>query len=235
MSEPKINYILTDIEGTTSDIRYVQEASFPYATEHLPSFIQARSEEPEVAEQLTATAVELGCDPLDLTQITAGLLSWIEADLKKTPLKALQGQVWRAGYLEGDFTGHVYEDAHRNLTAWSSTGLGLGVYSSGSVEAQRLLFGHSDFGDLTPLFSDYFDTKVGHKREVSAYQNILGRLIEQGRVQSAGQVLFLSDVLEELDAAHGAGIRTAELRRDHAQSDGMHPVFHDFDQLSALL
>ena len=235
MTQREISYILTDIEGTTSDIRFVKEVLFPYAAARLPGFIRERAEEPAVAAPLRAAAAELGCASLDLAAITAGLLGWIEQDLKKTPLKDLQGQVWRSGYLEGAFTGHLYEDAHRNLRSWAARGLRLGVYSSGSVEAQRLLFGYSDFGDLTSLLSDYFDTAVGHKREERSYQNILSSLSALGRVRDAEQVLFLSDVVEELDAARGAGMRTAELRRDQLKGAGAHPVCVDFDQVSALL
>lgn len=226
-----VTYILTDIEGTTSDIRFVKEVLFPYASEHLPNYIRQYKHLPEVAPHLQVIADDLGCPFDDLESISSGLLAWIDADLKKTALKALQGQVWRHGYQRGDFTGHLYEDAYTYLKAWSKAGLTLGVYSSGSVEAQHLLFAHTDFGDLTVLFSDYFDTHVGHKREVQAYQTIAQSLISLNKINTSSEVLFLSDIVEELDAAKEAGMQTAELRRDQQDSTGRHPRYENFHQI----
>ena len=229
----QVKYILTDIEGTTSDIRFVKETLFPYAYQHLPSFVQQNHIHPAVRVELTSAALELGCNEHALEEIIEGMLEWIQSDQKKTSLKSIQGQIWRKGYLSGDFTGHLYPDAEQWLRVWSDAGLQLGVYSSGSVEAQQLLFGYSDFGDLRPLFHHYFDTRVGHKRVPASYEKIRETLSSQGVIADAGEVLFLSDVVEELDAAASVGMQTAELRRDQHESSPHHRSFDSFGQVDA--
>lgn len=222
-----IRAILTDIEGTTSSLSFVKDVLFPYAYEHLPEYVRGHAAEPEVAAQLAAVSVEAGTE-LSLEQAIVQLLQWIDEDRKVTPLKALQGMVWQAGYQAGDFTGHVYADALQQLRAWHALGVVLYVFSSGSVQAQKLLFGFTDYGDLTPLFSGYFDTTIGSKREASAYQAIAAAI-----GQPAESILFLSDIKEELDAARAAGMRTTWLVRDGALPKGVsHPVARDFTDIS---
>jgi enolase-phosphatase E1 len=158
-------------------------------------------------------------------EIVTQLLQWIDEDKKITPLKALQGMIWEAGYRQGDFTGHVYEDAVRNLRRWKAQGIHLYVFSSGSVQAQHLLFAYSDHGDVTPLFSGYFDTAIGAKRDAAAYEKITAAIGVQ-----ASHILFLSDIREELDAARAAGMRTAWLLREGAHdSHASHTQVRDFD------
>lgn len=229
--QASVKYILTDIEGTTSDIAFVRDVLFPYAAEHLPRFVRDHHTTAEVRAQLDAVAEESGVAPDHIEKLIEALLAWIEADQKITPLKALQGQVWRYGYHEGHFQGHLYADAHQELTRWHTLGLGLGVYSSGSVEAQKLLVGYSIYGDLTPLFSDYFDTQVGHKRASSSYLEISQHLIKRKRVSAPSCILFLSDVVEELDAARAAGMLTCELRRDQADPTAGHTSVRSFTEL----
>ncbi|QUD88362.1 acireductone synthase [Phenylobacterium montanum] len=195
-----IRAILTDIEGTTSSIAFVAETLFPYARAHLPAFVAAHPE--RVAGLLAEVAAMEPGDPV------ATLLRWIDEDRKATPLKTLQGWIWAEGYATGAYQGHVYPDAAEALRAWKAAGLRLFVYSSGSVEAQELLFGHSDQGDLTPLFEGYFDTTSGGKREAGSYVRIAAAIGEE-----AGAVLFLSDVQAELDAAAAAGMRTVLVDR----------------------
>ena len=230
-----IRFILTDIEGTTSDISFVKEILFPYAAQHLPNYIRQFHQLPKVSSQLKLVAEESQCSIEDVEQLIATLLSWIEQDLKKTPLKELQGEVWAYGYEQGHFKGHLYQDAFEQLSWWQQQGLALGIYSSGSVKAQKLLFSHSDYGDLTPLFSQYYDTKIGHKREVQAYQAIVQDLLEKGVIKHPEEVLFLSDVVAELDAAQAAGLHTAELRRDQQKGSADHPSVSSFNQLTACL
>ncbi len=222
-----MNYraLVTDIEGTTTRISFVTEVLFPYAAEQLPDFIRQRSEQAEVAMQLKAVRQLMKQPKASLDVVIAQLQAWIAADEKITPLKALQGMIWRLGYLQGHFTGHLYPDAAEQLKAWQAKGVQLFVYSSGSVEAQQLLFRHSDFGDLTPLFSGYFDTRIGGKKEISSYAAILQHL-----QFPPGQVLFVSDVVAELDAASKLGIATTQLIRD-GQAPGTHPVARDFYQI----
>lgn len=203
-----IQAILTDIEGTTSSLSFVKDVLFLYARQHMAAFIQAHAQDAEVRHLLDDVAVAAG-RLLSDSEALAQLLQWIDEDRKITPLKALQGLIWEDGYRRGDFTGHVYEDAVRRLRQWHAQGLRLYVFSSGSVHAQKLLFGYSDYGDLTPLFSGYFDTNVGAKQEAESYRRIAGEIGLQPE-----SVLFLSDIQGELDAAVGAGMSTYWLVRD---------------------
>jgi len=221
-----IRAILTDIEGTTSSLRFVHDVLFPYARAHIANFVRCNAEDPRVVPYLNDVRLTAGTD-LDLDGITAQLTAWIDADEKITPLKALQGMIWEEGYGRGDFTGHVYPDAVRCLERWSGSGLRLYVFSSGSVQAQQLLFAHSDAGDLTPLFSGYYDTRIGNKRDPAAYTAIAADigLPPQG-------ILFLSDTGAELDAARAAGMHTAWLVRDVTPDPGAtHPQVGDFDAI----
>lgn len=217
-----IKTILTDIEGTTSAVSFVFDVLFPFAVKHLPDFVRAQAGEPAVAAQLEAVRAESGEPDADVERVIAILLEWIAADRKATPLKALQGMVWEQGYLAGQLKGHVYPDAVEALRAWKAAGLELYVYSSGSIQAQKLIFGCSEAGDLTPLFSGYFDTTSGGKRESESYARIAAAI---GR--PAGEILFLSDVVQELDAARAAGMATCGLARDGGELGG-HPTVASF-------
>jgi enolase-phosphatase E1 len=202
-----VKAILTDIEGTTSSISFVKDVLFPYARRALPRFVAARGREPGVRKWLDAVATENGgmCQDEMIVEVLQG---WIDEDRKHTALKALQGMIWADGYRNVDFTAHIYPDAAKALRAWHAAGLPLYVYSSGSVPAQRLFFGHSDAGDLTTLFSGWYDTEVGGKREARSYRNIVESI-----GLPAGEILFLSDVVEELDAAREAGLQTVLIDR----------------------
>jgi enolase-phosphatase E1 len=199
--------ILTDIEGTTTAISFVKDVLFPYARRELPRFVQAHGQEPEVRHWLDRVAAEHGGIRQD-AMIVETLQGMIDQDRKHTALKALQGMIWLHGYRSMDFTAHVYPDVAPRLRAWHAAGHKLAVYSSGSVAAQKLLFGNSDAGDLLPLFDAFFDTEVGHKRDADSYLLIADRLH-----RSTGDILFLSDVVAELDAARDAGMRTMLLDR----------------------
>lgn len=200
--------ILTDIEGTTSSISFVKDVLFPYARQALPDFVREYGHTPEVRRWLDAVAIEIAASACQDAVIVETLQGWIDQDRKHTALKALQGMIWEAGYKDGDFTAPLYPDVAPALRAWQAAGHRLAVYSSGSVAAQKLLFSHTDTGDLTPLFSAFFDTEVGGKRDASSY-----RTITQQLAQPAGDIVFLSDVVEELDAARDAGLRTVLLDR----------------------
>jgi enolase-phosphatase E1 len=203
-----IRAILTDIEGTTSSLSFVKDVLFPYARERLPAFVQKHAGEPAVRKLLQQVSAEAGKTLSDEEAVTQ-MREWIDQDRKVTPLKALQGLVWEAGYRNGDYQGHMYDDAVEYLRKWHEAGLKLYVYSSGSVYAQKLLFGHTAFGDLTPLFSGFFDTNIGHKQEANAYHRIAESI-----GLPAGEILFLSDIEAELDAAAEAGMATCWLVRD---------------------
>lgn len=221
-----IRAILTDIEGTTSSLSFVKDVLFPYSRARLPDFVRAHRHEPQVAQLLADSSAAAG-RTLDTAAAIAQLVAWIDEDRKITPLKALQGLIWEEGYRAGDFHGHVYADAVARLRAWATEGLRLYVYSSGSVKAQQLLFRYTEYGDLTPLFAGYFDTTIGNKREAAAYERIA-----HGIGLAPTQILFLSDIREELDAARSAGMRTYWLMRDAAlPPKPAHPIARNFDDV----
>lgn len=217
-----IKAIVTDIEGTTSSLSFVKDILFPYARAHLADFVRSHAHEAAVEALLAETSQVVGAK-LDTEQAISQLIIWIDEDKKTTPLKSLQGLIWEEGYQQGDFTGHVYPDAAAQLKKWYAQGFTLYIYSSGSVHAQKLLFAHTEYGDLTPLFSGYFDTHIGGKKEATSYQHIAENIGLPGN-----QILFLSDIVEELDAAKAADFATIQLIRDgsidkqanHAQVNG---------------
>jgi enolase-phosphatase E1 len=223
---PKFSAIVTDIEGTACPIRFVTETLFPYARKRLRNFIEQHAGRPDVAEQLAAARALGGLEDRSDAAVTALLLGWMDEDRKATPLKALQGFVWAEGYREGSLTSEIYPEVPDRLRAWHAGGLRLFVYSSGSVEAQRLLFGHTPAGDLTPIFEGFFDTKIGGKLAVASYQALVAAI-----GLPAGQVLFLSDHEGELDAAASAGIVTACLDREGDGRSDRHPVHRDFSTI----
>jgi len=222
-----IRAVLTDIEGTTSSIDFVKDVLFPYARLHLPAYVETHADEPEVQHWLHEAAKEAGLKEATRGEVIDLLIGWIDADRKSTALKALQGMIWREGYESGVYTSHMYPEVPGRLRAWHDRGLKLYVYSSGSVPAQKLMFGFTDTGDLTPLFSGYFDTQTGYKRETESYRKIAGAI-----GLPPAEILFLSDVPEELDAARQAGMRTTHLIRPPLPLvDAGHPAVADFDAI----
>ncbi|MES2746388.1 MAG: acireductone synthase, partial [Bdellovibrionota bacterium] len=170
-----------------------------------------------------------GSEP-DLKAVTDQLHSWIDKDVKQPILKSLQGKIWKSGYESGSYKGHVYSEVANAFAAWRSEGKNLSIYSSGSVEAQKLLFKYSEAGDLTKMLDRYFDTEVGHKREAKSYATIAERL-----ALAPSEIVFLSDIKEELDAARDAGMKTIQLLRDPLPTLGDHPTAKDFDEVSKII
>jgi enolase-phosphatase E1 len=206
---PSKTAVLTDIEGTTSSIAFVKDVLFPYARRELPRFVRERGGEPGVRRWLDVVAVENGgmCDDAMIAEVLQG---WIDEDRKHTALKALQGMVWEDGYRSGAYSAHIYPDVPSALRRWRDAGHTLAVYSSGSAAAQKLFFGYCDAGDLAPLFSAFFDTEIGQKRDADSYRQIARTLKRRPE-----HILFLSDAVEELDAARDTGTRTVLVdRRD---------------------
>ncbi len=229
MSAPRA--IVTDIEGTTSTISFVRDVLFPYADERLDAYVAAHRDEPVVAQAMREAAELAGDADADDARVLAHLHAWIAADRKATPLKTLQGLIWQEGYEQTGLHGHVYDDVPAVLRAWHDAGIALFVYSSGSVVAQKVLFAHTAFGDLTPLFRDYFDTTIGGKREASSYA-----AIARATGFAPHDMLFLSDVEDELDAARAAGMQTARLLRPADTPAGAvtaHDAHVDFTTLLA--
>jgi enolase-phosphatase E1 len=224
-----IRHILTDIEGTTTSIAFVKVTLFEHARRALPAFVAAHGGEPRVRAELDAARALLGDPAATDSAVVEALLGWIDEDRKATPLKALQGMIWEEGYQEGAYRAHLYPDVPPLLRRWRERGLLLSVFSSGSIHAQRLLFAHTEAGDLTPLFDRYFDTTTGPKTEAASYAAIAAALSAEPR-----EVLFLSDVAAELDAALTAGLCPVGVAREGARIDGGYPVVRSFDEIDQL-
>ncbi len=207
----KIEYVLTDIEGTTTSVSFVYDVLFPYFREHIWN-LRNMTGIVEVKNAFEETkAIVLKEDDIELKsieEIIEKLNQWCIEDRKITPLKTLQGLLWKIGYEKGVLKGHVYEDVPINLQKWQRMGLKMGVFSSGSIEAQKLIFGFSEKGDLRSFFSNYFDTQTGMKRANETYTKIAQLLkLEPNRI------LFLSDIIQELEAAQKAGFKTIQIVR----------------------
>ena len=210
MSQPK--FILTDIEGTTTSVSFVYEVLFPYFRENIHKTIELQHL--KSVQEVFSQTIQWVKDTDNRTistpsEIIEVLNQWSQEDKKITPLKTLQGILWEEAYTSGTIQGHVYDDVAPALKRWKEKGIQLGVFSSGSIAAQKLIFGYSVAGDLTPYFSAYFDTSTGGKREAATYQLIAEKL---GIL--ASEILFLSDITEELQAAASAGLQTIQLVRD---------------------
>jgi enolase-phosphatase E1 len=226
--------ILLDIEGTTSSVSFVYDVMFPYVRKHLSFEVFSNWLEPEFIEAFHAIARDAGHESFDAWLKMQGLTRdnplraasvvcqevtrLMDADLKSTGLKQLQGLIWKSGFESGELKAHVYDDVPPALAAWNAAGKDVRIYSSGSVQAQKLFFGHTIAGDLLPLFRGYYDTTTGPKKEAESY-----RRIALAYHLPPGDILFLSDIVAELDAARSAGLQTALASRPGnalAQSSG---------------
>lgn len=221
-----IRAILTDIEGTTSSISFVKDVLYPYARKRLPAFVVTHADKPEVQHWLHEAAREAELVSASEQEIIDLLIGWIDADRKSTALKALQGMIWAEGYADADFRAHIYADAARGLHKWAADGLRVYVYSSGSVPAQKLLFANTEAGDLSAVFNGYFDTETGAKRDSASYARIAEAI-----ALAPVEILFLSDIVEELDAARTIGMQTILVARDGCPADSGHRCVTDFDAI----
>ena len=219
---------LTDIEGTLGSTAFVRETLFPYARESLRSFVREHRGEPAVETALVEAAEASGTSPRNEPALVETLLAWIDEDRKTTSLKTLQGAIWARGYEDGSLRGHLYDDAVDALHVWRAAGIGLYVYSSGSVDAQHLFFTHSVAGNLMHLFDGCFDTTAGAKTEPSSYTHIAREI-----GMPAKHILFLSDSVAELNAARDAGLRTVQIVRsqDGTKPAPGHAFVQSFDAL----
>jgi enolase-phosphatase E1 len=211
-----VQWILTDIEGTTTEVSFVYDILFPYFRSHMDEWKTVESDQMnQVLEQTRVLVLEEQSINLSNREaIFDQLRQWSIEDRKVTPLKAFQGMVWEQGFKSGAIKGHMYPDVKPALERWAAMGMKLAIFSSGSIAAQKQLFGFSTEGDLTPHFSAYFDTNTGMKRDEQTYH-----LIVQQLHASANSVLFLSDIPQELDAANAAGMRTLQLVRPGTQAN----------------
>lgn len=215
-----VEFVLMDIEGTTTRIDFVKEVLFPYSAKEMRSYIEIHRDDGIVLDSLHDT----GKPTTD--EAIKQLLEWIKNDVKHPALKTLQGLIWEKGYKNGDFQSHLYEDVLPAWERWKASGLHLGIYSSGSVAAQKLLFSYSEKGNVLKFLDAHFDLGVGGKRDVASYAKIANAL-----KLPAEKILFLSDVHEELDAAQKAGLQTGHIVRPGTSPCPNHLVFNSFDQI----
>ncbi|MBY5993416.1 acireductone synthase [Ferrimonas balearica] len=221
-----VQAIIVDTAGTTTDFHFIKDTLFTYSADALPAFLAEKQNDFAVSNLLEDLRSHAGEPQADLDRLVVLMREWIEQDKKITALKTLQGLVWKQGYLGGAFQGHVYADAAEALKSWKTQGKRLYSYSSSSADAQDLLFKHSDQGDLSGLFYGHFDTSLGQKKTVQAYKNILNVVSLWPK-----HVLFVSDDVEELNAAREAGLRTCQVVRGPGVRQGNHNVVDDFSQL----
>jgi enolase-phosphatase E1 len=229
-----IRAILLDIEGTTTPIAFVHEVLFPYARDHVKEFLTNNEGAEEVRadiERLSeehATDIQNGEDPPPLID---AYVAWLIArDRKSTGLKSLQGKIWRQGYADGTLKSQVYADVAPAFARWRASGLSINIFSSGSVLAQQLLFAHTEAGDLTNFIDQYFDTNVGKKGEAQSYRKIAETLGLR-----PDEILFISDVVAELEAAREAAMETLLSMRPGNQPQERaesYRAIHSFEEVS---
>ena len=221
-----IRAIVTDIEGTTTDIRFVHNVLFPYARERLAHYLRAGEHREPVNVLLNELRGEIHAPAASVDELIETLYKFMDEDRKSTTLKAIQGHIWREGYVNGDFTGHLYPDVVPAMRRWSDADIDIYIYSSGSVSSQKMLFSHSTEGDVSGLLSGFFDTHVGAKRQVSSYRNIS---MKTG--VPVHPLQFLSDIREELDAARESGWKTVQLIRGEPDTQSTHRQATSFDDI----
>jgi enolase-phosphatase E1 len=218
-----------DIEGTLISVAFVREVLFPFAKHRLAPFLKERRHDPNVLQWAAACQDvmerETGTRPA-YEELPAMLTGWIDQDRKMAGLKALQGMIWDEGYRQGTFAPQLYDDVLPALTQWRTLGIRLGIYSSGSEQAQRLLFAYTNVGDVTSLFEHFFDTTVGEKKTSSSYRKISDQID-----LPPPDILFLSDAELELDAAASIGFRTAHIVRPGTDASTRHPIHPDLTLL----
>jgi enolase-phosphatase E1 len=227
--------ILLDVEGTTSSIAFVYDVLFAHAKQQVADFLLAHMAEPAVRAAAVGIATGAGLPPEDadtpagVARVALAAIDLMNRDVKDTSLKALQGMIWRSGFESGAIVAHVFDDVPPALAAWSESGLDVRIYSSGSIEAQRLFFGHTQAGDLTPHLRGHYDTTTGPKREPASYAAIAADMECEPR-----QILFVSDIGAELDAARRAGMATAlAIRPGNRDPGGVfdHDPLHSFAEI----
>lgn len=230
-----VKAILLDIEGTTTPITFVHDVLFPFARRKMPEYVAAHLD--ELADEIDQLRLEhqkdLGYtddfDPSSANSVAKYLAFLIDADRKSTPLKSIQGEIWKVGYESGDLVSTIFDDVRPAFERWKNDGVVIAIYSSGSVLAQQLLFRHTDHGDLTPFISNYFDTTTGGKREAESYAKIASELGFDPR-----EMVFCSDISQELDAANASGLSTTLVVRPGnaaVENAGSYRVVESFDDL----
>jgi enolase-phosphatase E1 len=243
LSAFNIHAILLDIEGTTTPISFVYDVLFPFARSHVKQYLAAHFDQPEVqvdvsylreehdtdvSRNLNPPALPAGPGDAVMDSLVAYVHWLMDRDRKSTGLKSLQGKIWQRGYQDGTLRAQVFPDVPPALERWHKD-LRVSIFSSGSVLAQELLFAHTEAGDLTPFLARYFDTTTGPKTAADSYRRIATAL-----AVPAAQILFISDVVAELDGARAADMRTLLNLRpgNHPQpATETHPIIETFDEI----
>ncbi len=238
--ELNADVVLLDIEGTTSSISFVHEVMFPFARKRVPDFVNSHWESDQLNECVELLAQDLGEDSVttwlngdtasNQKTVIDAVVDMIDNDVKATGLKQLQGIIWKDGFHSGELVAHLYDDTAPSLEKWKALGLDLRIYSSGSIAAQKLFFGHSVAGDLLQLFSAHYDTTTGPKKEAESYRKIVADVGVE-----ANRIVFVSDVPAELDAAAEAGLQTVlSIRPGNAvvEDDTKYYSVESFENLS---
>ena len=240
MIETNARGILLDIEGTTSSISFVYDVMFPYVRDNVESYLESDWDDPALQACLPLLASDLGkessrhwLDGLTADQqrseIVRAVIGLMDADVKATGLKQLQGLIWKNGFHRCQLVAHLFDDVPEAVRSWTETGIDVRIYSSGSIQAQKLFFGHTVAGNLLDLFSGHYDTTTGPKKKAASYQNIAADYECEPR-----EILFISDVVEELDAAKSAGLQgVLSLRPGNKPTPENHgfPTIESFDEI----
>lgn len=241
----RVGGILLDIEGTTSSVSFVYDVMFPYARRELDAYLRDYWNAPDLAAACDLIAKDAGhgtladwCrgtdDIAEQQQLVRDEVSrQMDSDVKATGLKQLQGLIWRSGFESGEMQAHVYDDVPAALERWNAAGIDIRIYSSGSIEAQKLFFGHTIAGNLLHFFRGHYDTTTGPKREMSSYE-----AIARDFGLPPDQILFASDIVDELAAAKASGMQTALcIRPGNAPAENFdgHPEINDFSMLEVEL
>lgn len=237
MTETNVRGILLDIEGTTSLIRFVYDAMFPYVRDHVATFLKENWTDEAVQHAFALLASDLGKDSVEdwldqpsvdenQAQVVTGILELMDADVKATGLKQIQGLIWKDGFHCGQLVAHLYEEVADCIFRWCDDGINVRIYSSGSIQAQKLFFGHTVAGDLSDRISGYYDTTTGAKQESASYRKIASEFSCQ-----PNEILFISDVIAELVAAKEAGLRAVlSIRPGNKRVD----EGHGFDAITSF-
>ncbi len=216
-----IKAIVTDIEGTTTSLSFAKDVLLPYSYERVAAFLLMYHDEPDVAKILKELeASGEATSPFESINLLA---QWIEEGKKTNSVKCIQSRIWELGYESGELKGHVYEDVAEVLKRWKYENFALYTFSSTSVPEQKMLFAHTVYGDLAKVFRGNFDLKTGGKKEVQSYVKIAQQI-----EFNPDEILYLSDSIDELDAAAHAGWHTLQLVRSDSVIRGRHKAVEDF-------
>jgi enolase-phosphatase E1 len=237
MIEIRARGVLLDIEGTTSSISFVYDVMFPFVRNNCVTFLAAAWETDEVQACLPLLGKDMGHPSIEKwlgaassrqqqASVYRGVIELMDADVKATGLKQLQGLIWQDGFQSGELVAHLFADVAPAIKQWHEAGLDVRIYSSGSIKAQQLFFGHTISGNLLDRFNGHYDTTTGPKKDVDSY-----RKIANGFGLPAGEIVFISDVTEELTAAQNAGMQAVLSVRE-----GNPPAArdHSFDEITSF-